>query len=103
MTGRLDKLIDDCEEFEWDEGNREKNWKTHQVTTQEIEDVFINVPLVITEDTQHSQAEARYRLLGQTNSGRKLFISFTIRNYKIRVISARNQNHKERRVYEQKI
>ncbi|MBU1071048.1 BrnT family toxin, partial [Patescibacteria group bacterium] len=44
--------------------------------------------------------EKRFRSLGRTNKNRKLFISYTIRNQKIRIISARDQNKKERRIYE---
>ncbi len=100
---RLLDLIESSEEFEWDEGNQEKNWKTHRVTTQEVEEAFANVPLAIAEDTKHSLQEVRYWLLGQTDMGRKLFMSFTIRNHNIRVISARDQSRKERSSYEQTI
>ena len=85
--------------FEWDEGNQTKNWIKHQVSTSECEEVFFNLPLLVADDVQHSQEEKRFYVLGQTNSGRKLFISFTIRTNKIRVISARDMNRKERRAY----
>lgn len=101
MTDRLLKLIHDCEGFEWDEANKEKNWEKHKVAINEIEEVFANAPLLTAEDTKHSLQEVRYWLLGQTDTSRKLFISFTIRNHTIRVISARDQSHKERSVYEQ--
>jgi len=41
--------------------------------------------------------------LGRTNDDRYLFVVFTIRNNKIRVISARDMNRKERRVYREEI
>jgi hypothetical protein len=52
-------------------------------------------------DEVHSKVEARYYVLGQTNAGRRLFIVFTIRNEKIRVISARDMSKRERMIYEQ--
>jgi uncharacterized protein len=85
--------------FEWDEGNRTKNWVGHQVSTSECEEVFFNLPLLLADDLQHSQEERRFYVLGHTNAERKLFISFTIRIDKIRVISARDMSRKEREVY----
>lgn len=85
--------------FEWDEGNQTKNWIRHQVSAPESEEVFFNLPLLLADDVQHSQEEKRFYILGQTNAGRKLFISFTIRTKKIRVISARDMSRKERQAY----
>lgn len=87
--------------FDWDEGNQEKNWLKHHVATSECEETFFNLPLLLQTDPSHSQAESRYFVLGQTNAGRYLFIAFTIRNDKIRVISARDMSQKERAIYEQ--
>ena len=87
--------------FDWDESNREKNWQKHQVAAGECEEVFFNLPLLLKPDPAHSQREPRYYVLGHTRTGRKLFIAFTIREDKIRVISARDMSKKERSVYEQ--
>jgi len=87
--------------LKWDEGNITKNWESHGVTHSECEEVFFNVPLVINVDEPHSIAETRYYVLGKTNSRRLLFLVFTIRNDKIRIISARDMNRKERKIYEQ--
>ncbi|MFX0195841.1 MAG: BrnT family toxin [Candidatus Hodarchaeota archaeon] len=38
-------------------------------------------------------------MLGKTDNERLLFVVFTIRSNKIRVISARDMNRKERRLY----
>jgi len=86
--------------FDWDEGNKDKNWNTHQVDFSEYEEVFFNIPLLLDDDVKHSQLESRYFVLGQTNQMRKLFMVFTIRNSKIRVISARDMNKTERKTYE---
>jgi uncharacterized protein len=85
--------------FDWDEGNRDKNWINHQVSTGECEEVFFNLPLLLQPDPAHSTTEARYFVLGQTNAGRHLFIAFTIRRDEIRVISARDMSRKERETY----
>lgn len=87
------------EGFDWDEGNRTKNWEKHHVTIPECEQAFFNQPLVVAEDIPHSVAEGRYFVLGRTDVGRLLFIVFTVRNQRIRVISARDMSSKERSTY----
>ena len=87
------------EGFDWDEGNVEKNWRAHQVTPFEAEQVFFNRPLLVADDVKHSQEEKRYYILGQTDAKRMLFIAFALRKKRIRVISARDMNRKERKVY----
>ena len=87
--------------FDWDENNREKNWDKHGVLASECEEVFFNLPLLLQGDPAHSQKEPRYYVLGHTIAGRRLFIAFTVRGDKIRVISARDMSKKERNVYEQ--
>ncbi len=85
--------------FMWDDGNAHKNWLKHAVSRSACEEIFFNEPLIITEDTRHSVQEPRYYALGRTNDDRKLLLVFTIRNNKIRVISARDMNRKERAFY----
>ncbi|MGB8212473.1 MAG: BrnT family toxin [Anaerolineales bacterium] len=87
--------------FDWDAGNRDKNSQKHAVSVGECEEVSFNLPLLLQFDPVHSQAEARYFSLGQTNLGRHLFIAFTIRSEKIRIISARDMSRKEKKIYEQ--
>jgi len=96
----LAELLSRCVGFEWDEWNLTKNWVRHEVTASECEQIFFNHPLVATQDEKHSDQESRYFALGQTDTGRLLFVVFTIRKHMIRVISARDMNRKERKVYE---
>ena len=88
--------------FDWDDGNARKNDK-HGVSTAEAEQIFFNEPLLLIVDTKHSQSESRFHALGQTDEGRTLHITFTLRKAgeKIRVISARDMHKKERTIYEQ--
>ncbi|WP_144777393.1 BrnT family toxin [Marinobacter maritimus] len=89
--------------FDWDEGNSRKNEEKHGVSQSEAEEIFFNEPLLVLEDSKHSQAEARFHALGETDDERLLHITFTLRQNGtlIRVISARNMHRKERAVYEQ--
>jgi len=86
--------------FDWDKGNSNKNLAKHAVTIQESEEVFFNQPFIITEDQRHSNTEPRFQALGKTNNHRQLFLSFTIRKNKIRIISIRDMNKKEIKAYE---
>jgi uncharacterized DUF497 family protein len=81
--------------FEWDEGNSRKN-DQHGVS-------MANSPLLVLPDQRHSEAELRFHALGKTNAGRRLHITFTLRDAGqfIRVISARDMHRKERVIYEQ--
>lgn len=92
-------ILSYVEGFEWDKGNVAKNWERHKVNFIECEEVFFNKPLVVKEDEPHSKEEARYYVLGKTDNDRLLFMVFTLRGNKIRVISARDMNRKERKIY----
>jgi len=95
------KKFSDIEDFDWDDGNRNKNRFKHNVRIKECEEVFSNKPLLVSSDIKHSQKEQRMRILGKTNAGRHLALFITIRKNKIRIISARNQNKKERTIFTQ--
>ncbi|MBU1342852.1 MAG: BrnT family toxin [Proteobacteria bacterium] len=93
------KLLNQCIGFEWDKGNIDKNWMKHKVTPSECEQIFFNHPLLVQDDTLHSNIEKRYYALGKTDIKRLLFVVFTLRNKLIRVISARDMSRKERKAY----
>ena len=96
----LSDLLANCTGFEWDSHNAEKIWLKHQVSLSECEQIFFNLPMIVSDDVKHSGQENRFFALGQTDAERLLFVVFTVRNNKIRVISARDMNRKERRVYQ---
>lgn len=89
--------------FKWDKGNLDKNWVRHSVTNKEAEEAFENEPKFIFKDEKHSVTEARYMLWGLTNSSRRLAVIFTLREDKVRVISARDMHKKERESYAEKV
>jgi uncharacterized DUF497 family protein len=99
MADPLEELAK-CTGFQWDAGNADKNWERHQVSRGECEEVFFNEPFLVAADESHSRRERRYFGLGQTNSGRALFVVFTIRSQLVRVISGRDMSRRERGVYE---
>lgn len=87
-------------EFEWDRANREKNWETHHVSSTEAEDIFFDQHRHQFPDPIHSTGEVRHLIIGQTREKRILVVAFTVRNHKLRVISARDANKLEKQFYE---
>lgn len=88
-------------EFEWDKGNIGKNRK-HDVDDKEAEEAFFDEGKVIFKDKLHTtELEERFILLGETKKSRLLYIVFTERKEKIRIISARDVNKKEVYLYEE--
>ena len=79
-----------------------KNLVKHNVSITECEEVFGDTHKKILEDVQHSKGESRFILLGMTNAHRLLFVVFTLRGDKIRIISARDLNKKEVPLYEKR-
>ena len=90
----------DWEGFDWDEGNLLKNWEKHGVSASECEQIFFNNPLIAGPDEKQTKRETRYYVLGISDAKRRLFVSFTIRKSKIRIISARDMSRKERKVFD---
>jgi len=88
--------------FNWDQGNQDKNWHTHQVTAKEAEQVFFNQPIHLLKDIKQSQKEDRFIALGVTDKKCQLHLVYTVIKSKIRIISARNQSKKERMLYGEK-
>ncbi len=87
--------------FGWDGGNLLKNEIKHNLKWQIIEEVFFNEPLILLEDTNHSnELECRCVALGLTNEKQFVTVIFTQRKNKIRVIFARPMSKKERIFYE---
>ncbi len=89
--------------FKWDDGNARKSTDKHGVAQAEAEQVFFNDPLLVVDDVRHSRSEPRFHALGITNTGRRLHVTFTLReeNTRIRVISARDMHRKERARHDQ--
>lgn len=86
--------------FEWNQGNRDKNYQKHGITTVEAEEIFLDSNLTILEDIKHSQLEPRLIAMGKTLKGKTLVVVYTHRESNVRIISARVANKKEQIIYE---
>jgi len=90
--------------FEWDDGNSVKNLDKHGVENYMVESIFSDTNLLaLGQQYEPSTNESRYGIIGMATFGSILFVCFTIRGNKIRPISARFANQKERGLYEKEI
>ena len=88
--------------FEWDEDKAESNRGKHKVTFDEAQTVFLDELSITVPDAEHSQTEARFRIVGTSDMKRLLVVSFTERGERMRLISARKAIRSEIRDYEAK-
>ncbi|MFM8309625.1 MAG: BrnT family toxin [Microcystis aeruginosa] len=88
-------------QFDWDKNQAEPNLSKQPVSFEEAKTVFDDPLYVDFYDPEHSEDEDRYLLVGQSNRGRLLIVSYTERGNLIRLISAREVTKTERETYEQ--
>lgn len=75
----------------------------HNLSTEEVEQVFNNKPRTFWKETGLVEGEDLYNALGQTNSGRYLSVFFIHKKGGgAMIISAREMNARERKRYEKK-
>ena len=89
--------------FTWREDVVDKlAWK-HNVTTEEIQEVFDNRPRIERIERGHFQGEDVYVAFGRTNAGRYLTVIFIYKKNRCALINtARDMTRKERRRYGRK-
>ena len=81
----------------------EKLESRHNVTTMEVEEVFVNHPRFRFVAKGNRSGEDVYSAMGQTEAGRYLIIFFILKPYhRALVVSARDMDRKERREYGRK-
>jgi hypothetical protein len=88
-------------QFEWDTEKALQNLKKHGITFEEAESVFDDRFCIEFSDPKHSASEHRFLIVGESNLGRLLIVSFTERGNLARIISARETTASERKDYEQ--
>lgn len=86
--------------FEWDSGKAADNFQKHGVSFEEAKSVFADPLALNLPDPEHSIGEERLVVIGRSYEGRVLFVAFTERGSRIRIISAREAARNERRAYE---
>ena len=89
--------------FEWDDNKAKSNFLKHGITFEKAVTVFADPYLLFTEDSKHSEQEEREWAIGEAENGSMIVVIFTMRNEKIRIISARKATKRERKRYEEGI
>ena len=87
-------------EFEWDARKAAENLKNHRVAFDEAVTVFADPLANIFDDPDHSDDERRELIVGHSAEQRLLVVSFTDRERRTRIISARQATARERKDYE---
>jgi len=87
--------------FEWDENKNAINKQKHQISFEEAQTVFDDPNAIMIPDTEHSEKEERFILLGFSNNAKLLVVCHCYRQSDtiIRIISARKATKNEARQY----
>jgi uncharacterized DUF497 family protein len=87
--------------FKWDTSKNETNKKKHGVSFEEAQTAFFDESAMEFFDSEHSNEENRFLLLGQSFSLRTLMICHCHREQEsiIRIISARKATVQEQNTY----
>jgi uncharacterized protein len=86
--------------FEWDAEKAAQNPVDHNgVTFVEASSVFEDTFARYEFDHEHSVDEDRFAVLGSSNQDRTLVVIYTVRENRVRIISARLAEPRERKSY----
>jgi uncharacterized DUF497 family protein len=91
----------DDETFQWDDNKAAENYATHGVRFEVAREVLQDPFALEWLDDRKDYGEDRYIILGMVEH-RLLYIAYTMRGEKIRLISARGAEPQERRQYHEK-
>lgn len=87
----------------WQSEIEEKLYHKHKVLVEEVEEVLFDQPRIRFVEKGHREGEDLYAAYGQSASGRWLIVFFVLKaEREALVISARDMERKERRLYARK-
>ena len=91
----------DIIKFQWDENKNSINKKKHKVSFEEAATVFYDEEALMIPDTEHSEEEERFLILGESKKSNLLVVCHCYRQSEtvIRIISARKATKNEKRQY----
>jgi len=87
--------------FGWDPGKAKRNRAKHGVSFEEATTVFDDPLYIDFFDSEHSDQESRFIRIGTSRSQRVLLVSYSERDSRTRIISARQATKRERQQYEE--
>jgi uncharacterized protein len=88
--------------FSWDPVKAASNIEDHRVSFEEAASVFDDPLARTVHDAEHSSDEERFVTMGRSSSGVLLVVCHCDRGNRVRIISARFPEPRERRDYESK-
>ena len=83
--------------IEWDDEKAEINWKKHKIKFNKAAEIFLDDYRIDEYDEEHSGEEERRKVIGMVE--KVLFVVYTERGEKLRLISARNATRREKEDY----
>lgn len=86
-------------QFEWDEEKNKFNLQKHGIDFSMAQYVFADPCYIELYDAAHGSEEDRYKIIGMV--GKLLVVITPYREDAIRIISAREADMNERKIYEQ--
>ena len=86
------------DEFEWDDDKARINLADHKIDFEDARLVFDDPGFVDDDDDTMDYGEDRYRAVGMVK-GQLIAVFYTMRQGRIRIISARNATRRESRDY----
>ena len=86
--------------FEWDDAKAKSNLRKHRVSFEDAVTVFDDPMAITRDDPDHSGDERRFLTMGSSKDGHLLVVFHCDRPNRIRLISARKANRRERRYHE---
>jgi hypothetical protein len=86
------------DEFEWDDAKAAANYATHGVSFGAARAVFDDPFAIEWLDDRQDYGETRFAVLGVVE-GRVIYVAYTMRGERIRIISARGAEPFEQRLY----
>jgi uncharacterized DUF497 family protein len=85
----------------WDAAKNQANKKKHKISFEEAATVFYDPLSLTVGDPEHSVYERRLHIIGESNGGRVLVVTFFEGKSEIRIITAQKPTKSERRYYEE--
>lgn len=86
-------------EFEWHDAKAEANWQAHGVSFDLATTVFKDAFAVERLDDREDYGEERFVIIGMAEGQIVLFVAYTVRDDRIRIISARRATQHEQGDY----
>ena len=87
--------------YEWDAVKAAANVRKHHIAFEEAASVFLDPSALTFWDPDHSEEEDREITIGRSGRQRVLFVAYTARESRVRIISGRRATRQEQRQYEE--